>query len=326
LNLVSNEIEETIAKNFLESYGVYSMKPKVTIGVCVRNCERFIKEAIESIMNQDFPHDRIRVVFVDDGSEDKTQSIIQDYVHRMDMDTVVLHTSWKGLGNARNLVILNAEGDYILWVDGDMILSRDFLRALVEFMEKNPRVGIVKGRQALQPGRNLLSTLETYSRAAGRMVDYQSKKGRFKAIGTGGALYRIKAVTQVGGFDKNLRWYNEDWDFELRLRKAGWLLNTVDVTFRDYERYGLTWKSLWCRYWLRGYHTHYFLHKNSGIIKHFRMFPPAAALAGLLSSFTLFKLTRQKTVFLLAVQYTFKMIAWYVGFIRSHLDSYAPKS
>jgi glycosyltransferase involved in cell wall biosynthesis len=300
------------------------VKPMVTIGLCVRNCETSIKDAIDSVMDQDFPHDRIKVIFVDDGSEDKTLSIIKDCIRRMDMVTLVFHTSWKGVGNARNVVIADAEGDYILWVDGDMVLSPDFLTRLVGFMEKNPKAGIVKGRQALVPGRNTLATLEAYSRAAGRMVDYQSSKGRFKAVGTGGALYRMKAVEGIGRFDKNLKGYNEDWDFELRFRKAGWLLHVVDVTFHDYERYGLTWKSLWSKYWLRGYYTHYFLHKNKGLIRHYRMFPPAASLSGLLSSFALFKLTGQKAVFLLPPQYAFKMTAWYLGFVRSHFDSYSP--
>jgi len=302
-----------------------SMEPRVTIGVCVRNCESFVEDAIASIMAQNFPRDRVKVIFVDDGSEDRTLSIIQEHIHKMDVNAVVFHTSWKGLGNARNTVIAHAEGDYILWVDGDMVLSRDFLKKLVEYMERNPKAGIVKGMQALSPGRNLLATLEGYSRAIGRMVDYQSRKGRFKAVGTGGSLYRIKAVKKAGGFDDNLKMYNEDWDCELKLRKAGWTLHTLNVTFYDYERYGLTWKSLWRRYWLRGYYTHYFLHKNRGMIKHYRMFPPAASLSGLLSSFTLFRLTKQKTVFLLSFQSTFKMTAWYVGFMRSHLDGYSPK-
>jgi glycosyltransferase involved in cell wall biosynthesis len=299
---------------------------RVTIGVCARNCEASIKDTIESIMNQDFPHDQIKVVFVDDGSEDATLSIIEDYIPKMIMAGVVFHTSWKGLGNARNLVIANAEGEYILWVDGDMTLSRDFLRKLVEFMEKTTNAGIVKGRQALSPGPNLLATLEGYSRAFGRMVDYESQKGRYKAVGTGGALYRIKAVKQVGGFDNNLKGYNEDWDVELRMRKTGWTRHTLKVTFHDYERYGLTWKSLWRRYWLRGYFTHTFLLKNEGMIKHYRMFPPAAALSGLLGSFTLFKLTRQKAVYLLPLESTFKMTAWYMGFLRSRFSSYGPKS
>jgi glycosyltransferase involved in cell wall biosynthesis len=303
---------------------VFAMKPEVSIGVCVRNCENYVKEAIDSILAQDFPHELMEVIVVDDGSEDSTLSIIQDCVSSIDIPIKVFHTSWRGLGRARNMVTANAIGNFILWVDGDMLLSKDFVRKLVGFMKQHPDVGIAKGRQALKPGRNLLATLEAYSRAAGRMVDYKSEKGRLKALGTGGAVYRIKVIKQVGGFDENLRGYGEDWDIEIRVRAAGWSLCAIDADFLDYERHGITWKGLWSRYWIRGYYTHYFLHKNRGMLKHYRMFPLAAFLSGLLYAFTLFKLTGQKAVFLLPFQSVFKMTAWYVGFLRSHLNSYAP--
>ena len=292
----------------------------------MRNCESYVKDAINSILKQDFPNELLEVIFVDDGSEDNTLSIVQEYASQMDISAKVFHTAWKGLGHARNTVIKNAQGDFILWVDGDMMLSNDFVRKLVEFMEQHPNVGIAKGKQALKPRKNLLATLEAYSRAAGRMVNYQSRKGRFKSLGTGGSIYRIEVIKQVGNFDENLRGYCEDWDFEIRARKAGWLLFTVDAFFLDYERYGISWKNLWRRYWLRGYYTHYFLHKNSGMLKHYRMFPPAAFLSGLLHAFTLFKKTSQKVVFLLPFESMFKMTAWYIGFIKSHLNSYAPTS
>jgi len=301
------------------------MKPRVTIGVCVRNCENYVKEAIDSILEQKFPHELMELIFVDDGSEDNTLSIVQEYVLRIDIPAKVFHTSWKGLGHARNMVVTNAEGDFIVWVDGDMVLSRDFVRSLVEFMEQHPEVGIAKGKQALERGSNLLATLEAYSRAAGRMVDYQSEKASSKALGTGGAIYRIETILQAGGFDENLRGYGEDWDIESRIRRADWLLSTTDTTFLDYERYGLTWKTLWSRYWLRGYFTHYFLHKNRAMFNHYRMFPPAAFILGLLHAHKLFKLTRLKVVFLLPFQCMFKMTAWYFGFIRGHLNSYEPK-
>ena len=50
------------------------LKPKVTIGVCARNCETTIGEAVESIIMQDYPHELIEVIFVDDGSTDGTPS------------------------------------------------------------------------------------------------------------------------------------------------------------------------------------------------------------------------------------------------------------
>jgi glycosyltransferase involved in cell wall biosynthesis len=293
----------------------------ITIGVCVKNSASTIREAIESIINQDFSHELMEVIFVDDGSEDKTLSILQEYVSKLDMATKVFHTSWRGLGHARNMVIANAKGDYILWVDGDMVLSKDYVREQVMFLEKHPKVGVSKGKQALEPGGNLLATLETFSRAAGRMVDYSSERSRSKALGTGGAMFRVEAIRQAGVFDEKLKGYGEDSDIEIRIRAAGWLLSTNDAKFLDYERRGLSWKSLWSRYWLRGYYTHYFLHKHRGLLKHYRMFPPAAFLSGLLSAFTVFRLTSRKVVFLLPFQNVFKMSAWYVGFIKSHMNS-----
>jgi len=300
------------------------MKPKVTIGVCVRNSENLIRDAIESIISQDFPHNLMEVIFVDDGSTDGTLSVIESYFPKMNMKKRIFHHKWKGLGYSRNIVVNNARGEFILWVDGDMVLSRDYVSKLVKFMIQHPKVGIAKGKQALQPGRNLLATLEGYSRAINRMVDYQSKKVCSKSLGSGGAIYRLEAIRQIGGFDENLRGYGEDSDIEIRLRANGWTLATTDAHFLDYERFGLTWKDLWSRYWLRGYYMHYFLHKNKGFIKHYRMFPPAAFILGILHANKLFKITRERKVFLMPVQYLYKVIAWYSGFIKSHMKGYEP--
>lgn len=301
-----------------------SNKPKVTIGVCVRNAENTIGDAIESIKAQDYPHELMEIIFVDDGSEDNTLNIIKNYVSSMTISSKIFHTKWRGLGHARNIVVANASSEYIIWVDGDMIISKDFVRKLVEFICKNRKVGIAKGTQSLKPGNNILGTLEAYSRSVGRMIDYNQKKFQFKSLGTGGAIYRVEAIKQVGGFDESLKGYCEDWDIELRIRDFGWQFEIVNVEFTDYERCKLSLRSLWSRYWLRGYYTHYFLHKNRGLIKHCRMFPPAAFFAGLLNSVKLFRLTRKKFVFLLPFQYLFKFTAWYLGFIKSHINSYQP--
>jgi glycosyltransferase involved in cell wall biosynthesis len=299
------------------------MKPKVTIGICVRNCEGYIGEAIDSILNQDYPHELMEIILVDGYSRDKTVSIAENMLCNSDVKTRIFFEN-RGLGFARQIVVDKAEGDYILWVDGDMVLSTGYLRKLLNFIEKHPTVGIVKGRQALQPGKNLLATLETYSRAAGRMVDYQTEKGRLKALGTAGALCRIEALKDAGGFDKCLRGYNEDWDMEIRVRSKGWLLHVIDVFYLDYERRELTWNILWNKYWLRGYYTRYFLHKNKGMLKHYRNFPLAAFVSGLLHAFTLYKKTGQKVVFLLPFQSMLKMTAWYIGFMESQINSRSP--
>jgi glycosyltransferase involved in cell wall biosynthesis len=299
-------------------------KPKVTIGVCVRNCQKFVKDALDSIINQDFPHELMELILVDDGSEDETLSIAKNYLPKLDFPVKLFHTSWKGLGHARNVVVQNASGEYILWVDGDMLLEKVFVTKLVKFMDRRLDVGVAKGKQALEPSNSWLGTLETFARAASRMVDYESKKAQYKALGTGGAIYRVVALKSAGGFDENLRGYGEDADVEMRIRAAGYLLSTTDAKFLDYERSGLTWKGLWKRYWLRGYYTHYFLHKNKGTLKPYKMLPFTAVVAGLLQASMLYKLTSRKVVFLLPLQYLFKMTAYNLGYLRSHSNTYEP--
>ena len=295
------------------------VKPKVTIGVCVKNCEAFIEDAIESIIKQDFPHELMEVVFVDDGSEDLTLSIIREMVPRMDMSVKVYHQKWKGLGPARNVVVNNANGDYIVWVDGDMILSEDYVRRLVSFLDRNPEVGIGVGKACMQPTENLVAFLEI----AGFMArDSRCKGITFKKYpGTAGSVYRIEALRKVKGFYERIKGAGEDLDVVYRIKEAGWLIYVGnEATF--YARRKETWNALWAQYFWHGYGAHFVLHKDKGIEKIYEMIPPAAFLSGLLYSFTAYKLTRRKAVFLLPLHFLFKMTAWCFGFVKSHINGY----
>jgi len=292
------------------------VKPKVTIGVCVRNCEDSIKEAIEGVLDQDFPHELMEVIFVDDGSEDKTLSIINSYVPNMKMHVKVFHHEWKGLGPSRNVVVNNARGDYIIWVDGDMILPRDHVRKQVEFMEKNPKVGIAKPKCGMISKENIVATLENVP-----FMVYDTKPGivNSKLPGTGGAIYRVKAIRRVGGFDNRLKGTGEDQDAAYRVRAAGWFLDQSQAVF--YERRVRTWKSLWDKYFWYGYGNYTLYCKNRSIFSLHRMVPPAGIIIGLLYSIIAYKLTHLKITFLLPFHFAFKTTAWCLGFIRNQIYS-----
>ena len=312
------KLSQRLTYGFLRDNGTKAMNHKITIGVCVRNCEATVGEAINSILDQDYSHELMEVIFVDDGSKDGTLGAILNSLPRLKMHVKVFHHEWKGLGFSRNLVVDNASGEYIVWLDGDMVLSKDYVRKLVQLMDRNPKVGIAKGKYSLAPGANLIATLEIYSRAAGKMVDFNSRV-KTCSMGTGGGIYRVKAIRQVGGFDENIKGYGEDWDAESRIRAAGWLLRIIEAQFRDYERRGLAWKDIWRKYLRRGYDSHYFFHKKKGIIKLYKWTPFAAFFSGLFHSLILYKLTHKEKVFLLPIQYTFKMTAWCLGFLKGYL-------
>jgi len=296
--------------------------PIVTIGVCIKNGASTIHDTIKSILNQDFPQEYIEIIFVDDGSKDNSLSIIKTYSTKMNIRVKIFHHTWKGLGYSRNVVVNNATGKYIVWVDADMILSTNYVRKLVEYMDQNAKVGIVKGKFMLNPEANWLSSLEKYSRAAGKMVDFNLvRKGNPKSLGTGGAIYRVKTIRNIGGFDEKITGHGEDLDAECRIKAVGWLFSTIDVWFLDRERFRMTWRDIWRNYYNRGYSLHYIYCKHKDLISLCRISPFAAFLSGFFYSIRLYRLVHRKLVFLLPIQHLYKMTAWCYGFLQAHLDS-----
>jgi len=293
------------------------MKPKATIGVCVRNTAVTICEAIESIMCQDYPHELMEMVFVDDGSEDDTLSIVKEYVLNMDVPVKIFHTPWQGLGASRNLVVENAEGEYIVWVDGDMVLPKDHVRRQVEFMERNPKVGIAKAKYGISPEENLFGFLENVAYVA---VDFMyGEKPTSRTLGTGGSTYRVEAIRQVGGFDARLSGVGEDMDAETMIRKAGWLLYLGSPAV-FYERRRKSLKSIWHEGFWHGSGGYFIFRKDKKALALYKMVPLAGLLAGIWYSLPAYKATHQKKVFLLPLQHAFKRTAWFFGFLKAQID------
>lgn len=94
----------------------------------MRNGASTLREAIESVMAQDYPHELMEVIFVDDGSTDDTLSIIKDYASKMDMKVKIFHHKWKGLGYSRNVILKNSSCKYIVWVDGDIVIPPNYVK------------------------------------------------------------------------------------------------------------------------------------------------------------------------------------------------------
>lgn len=301
------------------------IKPFVTIGVCVKNCEDTLGAVIESILSQDFPHELMEVIFVDDGSIDSTLRVIHAFVPRIDFSFKIFSGKWRGLGAARQTVVENTRGKYIVWVDGDTILSKDYIAKQVEFMEKNPNVGITKGKcwdykDLRSPkSENLVAFLEQMGFVT---VDIKyGGKPTQKLPGTAGSTYKYEAIKQVGGFDICITGAGEDMDAAYRIKEDGWLIFlATDGVF--YTKRKEDWNDLWRQYYWHGYGFHYVFYKNEGIGKLYDMLPPAGFLAGLLYSFVAYRLTNRKVVFLLPLHFVFKTTAFCLGFIKSHVNSY----
>ena len=292
-------------------------KPIVTVGVCVKDSAFTISETIESIIAQDYPHKLMEVIFVDDGSEDETLAIIKRYASKMDMKVKIFHHEWKGLGYSRNVVVNNARGDYIIWVDGDMILPSDFVSKQVEFMELHKKVGIGKGQYALYDTDALVAYLENIS-AIVSLKNSRSER-TYSPLGTGGSIYRVEAIKKVGGFNEAIKGVGEDMDAELRIIKAGWKLSLTPAFF--YERRRECWKELWYEYFWHGYGGSQIkdgIKESRSVL--YKFFPPIAALTIISQAIVAYKMVREKKAFFLPFHWIFKRIAWFLGFLKGIAD------
>lgn len=289
-------------------------RAKVTVGLCVKNCESTVKEAIDSIITQDFPHEHMQLIVVDGHSKDKTLSIIKAALLNTSISARFFCEN-KGLGVARQIVVDKADGDYIIWVDGDIVLAEDFVKMQVEFMERHPKVGIAGGKFQMYPKENLIAALDSIE---WMVIDHiHGKKASVKPTlhRAGGCIYRVKAIRQVGGFDCNINGALEDLDAEYRIGRNGWLTYFItDAVF--YDRRKETLKDIWKENFWYGYGGHFFLHK------HRERKSASAFLECFRRSSVAYKLMHKKFVFLLPIQHTFKKVAWFLGFAKAHFDGY----
>jgi len=293
-----------------------SVKPVVTLGLCVKNEEANVKGAVDTVLSQDFPHELMELIIVDGHSRDGTVNVIKRALSKGDIKNRICFER-SGLGHARQMVVERARGKYIVWVDGDMRLSKDYVKKQVEFMEKNPVAGIASGRYGVCPG-SMVATLENLA----YVVDsFKWSGGRHpKLPGTEGSIFRVKAVKKVGGFDKRMRGACEDIEVAFKMKAAGWSLYMTTALF--YEKCRGTWQDLWVQYAWWGYGGHYLFHKDRRINPVYEMVPPAGFVAGLIRSFIAYRITLRKISFLLPIHYTFKRMAWCLGFIKGHLEGY----
>jgi len=108
----------------------------VSVIIAVYNGEKYINEAIESVLNQTYRN--IELIVVDDGSTDSTANIVKRY-----KDIKYIFQEHKGKYAARNLAMENAHGDYITFIDADDAYINTKIEKQLQVLNRNPEVDVV---------------------------------------------------------------------------------------------------------------------------------------------------------------------------------------
>ena len=300
-------------------------KIKITIGLCVKNSERTLRNCLESIINQNCPKQLMEIIVVDGGSKDKTMEIAASMILDSAIPSKFYSDKGKGLGTARQMVLDNTNSKYVVWVDGDVIISKDFVKNQAEYMEQNPHVGVATGKYIHNNDAHntlpaMLQSLSKYVTS----VEYTPAREQRGIPPNDTSIYRVKASKQVRGFDKNIRGASEDEDIIIRMRKKGWFVS-VNEKAKYYTFLRRTWQSLWIeRVWF-GYGKHFLGHKHRDLHVCMYSIPLVYFYLGFKVGVKAYKLTLQKKSFLLPLAYVFMTLAWWFGFIKAHIEGYGHK-
>jgi glycosyltransferase involved in cell wall biosynthesis len=118
------------------------MNPFLSVVVCSYNREKYIADAILSLVNQTLSPDFYEVLIIDNNSKDKTAEIALDLIekHKETHHLYYFKETNQGLSFARNRGIVEAKGQFICYMDDDGIADPDFLEVQYNFLNANPEV------------------------------------------------------------------------------------------------------------------------------------------------------------------------------------------
>lgn len=195
-----------------------SSNPLISVIIPAYNAEKYLKEALESIIKQNY--DPLEIIFVDDGSTDNTAKIVREFGHNI----IYVYQENSGPSVARNTGLKVANGEYITFLDADDFWHDNHLKNLLNCFNKNPNLEVAMGLIQLillnqdQEGN---SFFKEFSRSTAN-------------VNLAAGLYKKSIFEKVGYFDPKLR-SADDVDFYLRIKEAGIKIEMIDNTSLYYR-------------------------------------------------------------------------------------------
>ena len=196
-----------------------------------------LMEALESIYESDYPN--FKVVVVDNDSTDGSADAVADQFPQAHL---IRNPENSGVSKGRNTgwryADENYEFDYVIFLDDDTVVTKDFLSKLVEAYRKHPEAGVLAGKAFTSFEKNQLMSVGiranfytglVYDLGVGETDDGQYEEAR-ELDAAGGFAFMVRAdlFRELNAFDERFSPYGwEDVDFSLRAREKGYTVRYV---------------------------------------------------------------------------------------------------
>lgn len=257
-------------------------EPLVSVLMPAFNAEKYIGQAIESILNQSFKD--FELIIADDYSTDNTWKIIEKYVKRDKRIKAIKNKKNLYIAGNRNKLIKLAQGKYIAWQDADDISLPKRIEHQYEFMEKYPSVGIVGGYLQFFDDKGN-SSIRKYALDDKTLRKYIF---RFSPVAQPSAMIRKRCFDEFGYY--NLKYPPaEDIDMSFRIGTKYKFANLQEIvikyretnnsaTFKKLKKIELDTITIRKKYSKNIYYPMNFIDKLYNLIQYFSVFLVPAKL------------------------------------------------
>jgi glycosyltransferase involved in cell wall biosynthesis len=223
-------------------------QPTVSVLLPAYNAQDTVRQAVRSLLRQTFAD--FEIIAVDDGSTDRTGSILDDLA-TSDLRVRVLHLQHSGLVSALNSGLAECSGDLIARMDADDVCHPERLRLQVEFMREHSEVGVCGCLVRSFPRNEVKGGFLRYEAWLNSVVTHEEiARDIFveSPLVHPSAMMRADDLREIGGY-RDMGW-PEDYDLWLRFFTAGrrfgkvpqtllfWREHADRLTFTD-SRYAL---------------------------------------------------------------------------------------
>jgi len=226
--------------------------PFVSIIMPIRNEADFIERAIRSILDNDYPVDRIEVLVVDGMSDDGTREIVEK-LSKSDSRVKMLDNPRRIVSTALNIGLRAARGDLFVRVDGHAKIAPDFIRKSIQCLCDHPDAWVVGGYIETIADGYIGQAIASAMRSPIAVGNSRFRLGNYEgwvdtlAFGT----HHKWILDRIGYFDEELV-RNQDDEFNLRIILAGgkiWMSKSIRSEY--FSRGSL--RKLWRQYFQYGF-------------------------------------------------------------------------
>jgi biofilm PGA synthesis N-glycosyltransferase PgaC len=217
----------------------YNPKPKrfpsITFLVPAYNEEKNIGKCLESILNLNYPKDKLEVIVIDDGSTDNTAKIVKKF-----KGVKLIRQENQGKAAALNNGLEHVKTELVACMDADSFPDKDFLLKMIGYMERKnvasvtPAIKVLKAETLMQKIQWVEYLWSIFLRKLFNFFDCQ-----YVTPGPG-SIYKTYILKKLGGFDRNN--IVEDMEIAFRLVEKGYKIeNSIDAYVytdapRDFKR------------------------------------------------------------------------------------------